>query len=345
MSILACLPRLKALFARALRRRAALPDAATRNWRRSDFRPRRHRSRQRPRIANARCHDEWNNGEEEQHGRARWRGVSAGSRCRDRALGRLAAVNAAPGRPLGFRARSRRDDPGRIHPAAALSRHDRRGGLQALEQRIARYLREVQGEDGGWPLFHGGALDISASVKAYFALKAAGDPVDAPHMARARAADPGARRRAPVERVHADHAGAVGRGAVARGAGHAGRDHAAARLVSVSHRQGVVLVAHRAGAAAGADGAAPDRPQPARRHDRRVVHRAAGRGAGLDFAADADRDRPCLHAARPAAAAGRADVPGRSRGGARSTGPWLLSPSGSTARTGSAASSRRWPTR
>src|SRR4051795_7478275 len=59
-------------------------------------------------------------------------------------------------------------------------------GYDALEQRIARYLREVQGEDGGWPLFYGGASDISASVKAYFALKAAGDPADAPHMARAR---------------------------------------------------------------------------------------------------------------------------------------------------------------
>jgi squalene-hopene/tetraprenyl-beta-curcumene cyclase len=57
-----------------------------------------------------------------------------------------------------------------------------------LEQHIALYLRRVQGEHGGWPLFHGGAFDISASVKAYFALKAVGDPVDAPHMARARAA-------------------------------------------------------------------------------------------------------------------------------------------------------------
>jgi squalene-hopene/tetraprenyl-beta-curcumene cyclase len=57
-----------------------------------------------------------------------------------------------------------------------------------LEERIARYLRAAQGEDGGWPLFYGGAMDISASVKGYFALKAAGDPVDAPHMARARAA-------------------------------------------------------------------------------------------------------------------------------------------------------------
>src|SRR6516164_3386139 len=57
-----------------------------------------------------------------------------------------------------------------------------------LEARIARYLRARQGADGGWPLFHGGDLDVSCSVKAYFALKAVGDPVDAPHMARARAA-------------------------------------------------------------------------------------------------------------------------------------------------------------
>jgi len=57
-----------------------------------------------------------------------------------------------------------------------------------LQARIARYVRATQGVDGGWPLFHGGALDISASVKAYFALKAAGDPIDAPHMKRARAA-------------------------------------------------------------------------------------------------------------------------------------------------------------
>ncbi|HTT78257.1 MAG TPA: squalene--hopene cyclase [Stellaceae bacterium] len=57
-----------------------------------------------------------------------------------------------------------------------------------LERRIARDLRDCQGADGGWPLFYGGAMDLSASVKAYFALKAAGDDPDAPHMARARAA-------------------------------------------------------------------------------------------------------------------------------------------------------------
>ncbi len=58
----------------------------------------------------------------------------------------------------------------------------------AAEPPLAHYLRTIQGAHGGWPLFHGGAFDISASVKAYFALKAAGDAPDAPHMARARAA-------------------------------------------------------------------------------------------------------------------------------------------------------------
>jgi squalene-hopene/tetraprenyl-beta-curcumene cyclase len=57
-----------------------------------------------------------------------------------------------------------------------------------LERRIGVYLRRIQGEHGGWPLFHGGAFDISASVKAYFCLKMIGDPLDAPHMVRAREA-------------------------------------------------------------------------------------------------------------------------------------------------------------
>ncbi len=57
-----------------------------------------------------------------------------------------------------------------------------------LEAKIAAYLRRVQGEHGGWPLFHEAAFNMSASVKAYFALKMIGDSVDAPHMARARAA-------------------------------------------------------------------------------------------------------------------------------------------------------------
>src|SRR5580698_4288287 len=57
-----------------------------------------------------------------------------------------------------------------------------------LEAKIANYLRRVQGAHGGWPLVHDGDFDMSASVKAYFALKMIGDPIDAPHMARAREA-------------------------------------------------------------------------------------------------------------------------------------------------------------
>ncbi len=57
---------------------------------------------------------------------------------------------------------------------------------QALEQKMAAYLRRIQGAHGGWPLFHKGAFDMSASVKAYFALKMAGDPINATHMRRAR---------------------------------------------------------------------------------------------------------------------------------------------------------------
>ncbi len=59
---------------------------------------------------------------------------------------------------------------------------------ETLEQKIGVYLRAKQGTHGGWPLFHDGGFDLSCSVKAYFALRGIGDPPDAPHMARARAA-------------------------------------------------------------------------------------------------------------------------------------------------------------
>jgi squalene-hopene/tetraprenyl-beta-curcumene cyclase len=57
-----------------------------------------------------------------------------------------------------------------------------------LETKIARYLRRQQGSHGGWPLVHGGDINLSASVKAYFALKLAGDSPEAAHMERAREA-------------------------------------------------------------------------------------------------------------------------------------------------------------
>ena len=47
----------------------------------------------------------------------------------------------------------------------------------ALEAKIAVYLRAHQAEHGGWPLYHGGEFDISCTVKAYYALKLAGDDI------------------------------------------------------------------------------------------------------------------------------------------------------------------------
>ena len=55
-----------------------------------------------------------------------------------------------------------------------------------LERKICVYLRRIQNPDGGWPLFYRGETDVSATVKAYYALKLAGDSPEAPHMARAR---------------------------------------------------------------------------------------------------------------------------------------------------------------
>ena len=56
----------------------------------------------------------------------------------------------------------------------------------ALEAKIAVYLRRIQGAHGGWPLFRDGDLDVSATVKAYFALKMIGDDPSTPTICAAR---------------------------------------------------------------------------------------------------------------------------------------------------------------
>jgi len=57
-----------------------------------------------------------------------------------------------------------------------------------IEAKIAVYIRSKQGVDDGWSLYPGGELDLSCTVKAYYALKLAGDSPEAPHMVRAREA-------------------------------------------------------------------------------------------------------------------------------------------------------------
>ncbi len=53
--------------------------------------------------------------------------------------------------------------------------------------KLANYIRQRQLPDGGWNIYFGGPSELNATVKAYFALKLAGDRPDQPHMERARA--------------------------------------------------------------------------------------------------------------------------------------------------------------
>ena len=53
--------------------------------------------------------------------------------------------------------------------------------------KAAKYLHDRQLDKGGWSMYPGGAVDLSASVKAYFALKLVGMSIDHPAMVKARA--------------------------------------------------------------------------------------------------------------------------------------------------------------
>ncbi|MDO9049311.1 MAG: squalene--hopene cyclase [Methylobacter sp.] len=56
----------------------------------------------------------------------------------------------------------------------------------ALQAKIANFLRAQQNADGSYPLYKGGAGDISCTIKAYYAMKMAGDSIQAAHMVKAR---------------------------------------------------------------------------------------------------------------------------------------------------------------
>ncbi len=58
---------------------------------------------------------------------------------------------------------------------------------EELQAKLANYIRARQSEEGHYPLFTEGEGDISCSIKAYYALKMAGDSIDAPHMQKLRA--------------------------------------------------------------------------------------------------------------------------------------------------------------
>ena len=55
-----------------------------------------------------------------------------------------------------------------------------------LEKKLAAYIKKEQNSDGGWPLFWNGESNISTSVKAYYALKLAGEKKSSKYMVKAK---------------------------------------------------------------------------------------------------------------------------------------------------------------
>src|SRR4029077_9703568 len=60
-------------------------------------------------------------------------------------------------------------------------------GVRRAEEtaRSSAWIRSQQREDGTWANFYGGPGDLSTTIEAYWALRLAGDPPDAPHMREA----------------------------------------------------------------------------------------------------------------------------------------------------------------
>lgn len=52
--------------------------------------------------------------------------------------------------------------------------------------KLANYIRLNQQADGGWNIYYGGPSDLNATVKAYVALRLAGEVPTAPHLMRAK---------------------------------------------------------------------------------------------------------------------------------------------------------------
>jgi squalene-hopene/tetraprenyl-beta-curcumene cyclase len=52
--------------------------------------------------------------------------------------------------------------------------------------KLAKYIRDRQLPDGGWNIFYGGPSELNATVKAWVALRLAGDSAGAPHLERAK---------------------------------------------------------------------------------------------------------------------------------------------------------------
>ena len=99
----------------------------------------------------------------------------------DRAVSSLKSIQHQDGYWLGELEADTTLESDYIFYLHVLGRFDRKRVVK-----LAEYIRRRQLEDGGWNIYIGGPSEINATVKAYLALKLAGDPPDSQHMLRAR---------------------------------------------------------------------------------------------------------------------------------------------------------------
>ena len=150
-------------------------------------------------------------------------------------------------------------------------------------RKAAEYVRRQQRADGGWGCYPGGPVELSVSVKAYFALKLTGHDPDAPYMRQSARGDSRGGRRRPLQQLHQ---------VLPR----------ASRTISL--RQ-LSVGAAGAGAAAALVLRQPLRHVELDAHHRRAAQHLLGVQAGAPPAAGTRRPRAVPQAARDAAAGRR----------------------------------------
>ena len=151
----------------------------------------------------------------------------------------------------------------------------------ALEPKLALFLRERQADHGGWPLYQRRQLRPELQRQGLLRAQAGGRRSAGGAHAVCAHCHPSVRRSGARQCVHSPGAGDVRPIALARRAIYPGRDHAAAEMVSISSRQGLVLVANCDGAAVRAVFAPGAREESPRGGYSRAVHDRAGTGAPL----------------------------------------------------------------
>jgi len=112
-------------------------------------------------------------------------GVQAGEAALDRAIQEVGEILLSQQDPAGYWVHELEADA-TITSEYLLLRRWLGIADPTTEAKAVRHLKAVQLAAGGWPIYHNGPANLSATVKAYFALKLAGVPSEAPEMLRAR---------------------------------------------------------------------------------------------------------------------------------------------------------------